>query len=129
MVAKLVSGVRPGEFIISEAPGAKSRDNLMMKMTATLVERGTVCGKITASGLVVPLAPGASDGSEVASVLNIYRVDASAGNTMFAALTSDAEIISDDLIWPAGISAPQQTAALAQLNAIGFKVRPPSYVG
>jgi hypothetical protein len=130
MVNILSGGVRPGDFILSENEqvGARSRDNLTFKSGNTF-KPGQVCGIITATGKVVPLDPAASDGSDDAAVLPVYAIDATAADVMGVGITREATVKEDGLIWPAGISAPNKAAAIAQLKALGIIIRPRSYVG
>lgn len=128
MAQVVYSGLRPGAFILSEAEGARSRDNLTIK-AGNVTAPGLVLGKITTGGKLVPHDPGASDGSEVAHSISIYAYDATAADVMGAILTNDAEVIEDGLIFKSGISGPNKAAAIAALLAQGIKVRPKSYVG
>lgn len=126
----LQSGVRPGEFVISEAPGSQSRDNAMVKQQAgAAIERGTILAFDSANNVYVPLALTGSNGVDIAKALNLYRIPAGTGNVMAALITSNAEVISDALIFPASQGAPDRALTLAELTALGIKVRPPSYVG
>lgn len=79
-----------------------------------------VIGKVTADGSVVALNPAAIDGSEVAAGIMIGACDASTAATKGAAIVRDAMIDPDNLVWPAGITAPQTTQALAELNDLGI---------
>lgn len=129
MPNKLVGGLRPGDFILSEDDrvGAASRDNLTF--TGGKFLPGQVCGIITASGKVVPLNPAASDGSDDAAVLPVYAYDATSADVMGVGITRTATVKEDGLIWPEGISGPNKAAAIAQLAARNIIIRPRSYVG
>ncbi len=83
----------------------------------------TVIGLITASGKATLLAPAASDGSEVAAGIMVSPCDASAADAEGAAIVRDALIDPDSLAWPAGITAPQKTQALAELADLGIHAR------
>lgn len=129
-MAPLTSKVRPGDFILTENEqvGALSRDNLTFA-TGNVFKPGQVCGIITATGKVVPLNPAASDGSDDAAVIPIYHIDASSADVMGVAISRNATLKEDGLIWPAGISAPNKAIAIQQLAARTLIVRPRSYVG
>jgi hypothetical protein len=77
------------------------------------------------SGNVTPLNPSAIDGSAVAMgvVVKAQTVPAAASAAVLL-VERQAVLLSDGLIWPAGISSPQQAAALAQLAAAGIICRP-----
>lgn len=72
------------------------------------------------SGLYVPVDPDANDGSAVAAAICIDAVDATSAAKETAILVGNAQIASSQLTWPDGMSAPQKTAALAQLAALGI---------
>ncbi len=105
---------RNGEVLLSEANGALSRDVITIAYGQNL-EAGAVLGKVTASGKYVGLAPGASDGSEVAKAVLLYDADASAGDAKATAIVRLAEVTADLLAWPSGITQAQIDTALGQL--------------
>lgn len=59
----------------------------------------------------------ATDGSQRAAAILYDNVDTTSADVTAAIVTRMQEVGASDLIWPAGITAPQQTAALAQLAA------------
>lgn len=70
----------------------------------------------------VILAPAASDGSEnVAGILLSAVNSATAVDAVVA--KREFEVAADALVWPAGITGPQKTTALAQLAALNIRVR------
>lgn len=85
-----------------------------------VVGTGLVLGRVTATGKFVPLAPAAADGSEAAAAIVIDLVDATAADAETSVLVGHAQIVGNQLTWPAGTTAPQKTAALAQLAALGI---------
>lgn len=112
---------RTGDFLLSEANGTYSRENVILDTGA--LQAGTVLGKITASGKYVILAPAAEDGSEDAAAILWSHADASTADAAVVVIARDAEVKADALIWPAGITEPQKTAAIAQLNTLGIVLR------
>lgn len=80
----------------------------------------TVLGKVTATGLYVPLAPAAQDGSAAAAAVLIDDLPAVADDMPAAALCRGAVVNTDALVWPAGIAAGQKAAAIAALEALGI---------
>ncbi len=122
-MATLIEGRHPGEFILSEANGQRSRENITIGASQTIVP-GQVLGVITASGQGVVLAPGASDGSQNAAAIAIYGATTGAGETArIAVIARQAEVNGNILTWPSGITAPQKTAAIAALKTAGVIVR------
>lgn len=66
----------------------------------------------------------ATDGAETAKAVAIYPVTTGASETAkIAAIVRDGEVNGNELVWPAGITADQKTAAIAQLAAAGIVVR------
>jgi hypothetical protein len=84
---------------------------------------GTVLGKVTATGLHKPLTPAATDGSQ--NVAGILWLDAELTADGRAAIIKRGQVVyvSDELTWPAGITAPQKATATAQLETMGFVAR------
>jgi hypothetical protein len=80
-------------------------------------------GKITASGKYKALDPAAVDGSEAAAGILYDAVDASAADAEGIAIVRLAEVNAAELIWPAGITAPQQATALGELAALNIIAR------
>lgn len=112
---------RTGDFLLSEANGTYSRENVILDAGA--LDAGTVLGKLTASGKYVVLAPAAADGSEDASGILWARADASTADAAIVVIARDAEVKADALIWPAGITTEQKATAITQLNALGIVLR------
>jgi len=71
--------------------------------------------------------PSAADGSQNAMGVVMRACTANAGadnvNGLVVLERGPAVLLSDNLIWPAGSTTPQQTAWLAQLVALGIVVR------
>jgi len=85
MVQK-VQGVQDGEFLISEANGHQSRENMTVKVGEVL-PAGQVCELDT--GFLVPLAAGTAVGILWAAV------DATDAATAAAVIVRDAEVSTD----------------------------------
>lgn len=74
--------------------------------------------------LAVAFDPDGDDGSEVASAIAIYPATTGAGETVkIAAIYRDAEVNGKCLSLPAGITAPQNAAAVSALAENGIIVR------
>jgi hypothetical protein len=91
---------------------------------AVTFEIGTVLGKVTASGKLVPLAPGASDGSQTVAALLGDRVTVAAGAEAVKLTVDRMAILRDSqVVWPAGITGPQKTTAIGQLASLHILIR------
>jgi hypothetical protein len=78
------------------------------------------------SGKYVQLNLAALDGSQNAAAVLLYNADATSADVTATALVAGqgpAVLKANGLVWPVGISGPQQTAAIAQLLALGIQVR------
>lgn len=87
----------------------------------------TVAVSATAGiGAFVQLNPDAADGSQdfAGIVYRGFTVDASSDTPATILARGPAIVISDNLIWPVGISAAAQGAALARAAAVGIKAQP-----
>ncbi len=114
--------VYTGEFLVSEGNNTISREQVPVAANLTM-EPGTVVGKETATGEFKPLDPAASDGTEnAAGILYAGKVtDASGGDGVIIARL--AEVVDSLLIWPAGITDEQKTAAVDQLAGLDIILR------
>ena len=74
------------------------------------------------SGLV-PLAPAATDGSQIAAGILFDAADASSAAVIAVAHTRACEVNGGELTWPGGITSGQKAAAIDQLSAAGIIVR------
>jgi len=119
---ELQEGRYAGEFIVSEGNGRISRETIMVLSGQTL-EAGAVLGQVTASGKYKALAPAAVDGSEVAGGVLYDAVDASAADAEGVAIVRLAEVDAAEMVWPAAITAPEQTTALGELAALNIIAR------
>ena len=114
----------PGEFLLSEANGQRSRESITLASGAGILAAGTVLGKVTASGKYVASAVGASDGSQVPAAVNLYGADASFADVAVAAIVRDAELNGKCLTYHADRDQPaEKAAANAALSALGIIVR------
>ncbi|MBK6587948.1 MAG: head decoration protein [Acidobacteria bacterium] len=107
---------RTGDFILSEASGTRSRDEVTIAAAAAALEVGTVMGKITASGKYVAYDNGASDGSEVAAGVLYAAVADSAADQKGVIIARDAEVNASRL-------TGSDTAGVADLKALGVIAR------
>lgn len=69
------------------------------------------------------LTPAATDGTQNVAGILVADVDATAGDQPCAVVSRMAEVNSNELVWPGGITAPQQSIAIAQLAALNIVSR------
>jgi hypothetical protein len=118
----------PGEAILSEANGNRSRDNIIIPAGTGVVPAGTVLGEVAANpGQFVP-SPHAVvtglEGAETASAVNIHTVDATNTDRAVAAITRDAALNGSCLEYDTTVDDPAKRAAkAAQLKTQGMIVR------
>jgi hypothetical protein len=118
----LTEGRYAGEFVVSEGNGRISRETITV-LSGQNLTAAAVLGKVTASGKYKALNPAAADGSEVAAGVLYDAVDASAADAEGVAIARLAEVNAAELVWPTGITAPQQTTALGQLRVLTIIAR------
>lgn len=120
----LNEGRHTGEFILSELPGAISRDAGTIEVpAATELEAGTVLGLISASGHYAPYDDSASDGRETAAAIlidGLINDAALAADMTGVVLNFGAEVRSDDLVWGDGVD---DAGGLVDLAALFIKAR------
>lgn len=106
----LNQGKWTGEFIISEANGSLSREQVTIAAAAPAMVPGTVLGKITASGKYAPYSNANNDGTETAVAILYRGVPDSASDQKAVVITRLAEVQRSELTgWDA--------AAEVELNA------------
>lgn len=120
----LTKGLRPtAHYLVSEANGFRSREVGIIASGSGKLDAGAVLGRVTASKKLVPLAPGASDGSQTAAAILYEGCDATSADVRRTTTARDAEVQAAVLVWPVGTTDNQKTAALAQLAALGIAAR------
>ncbi len=120
----LTQGLRPtAHYLISEANGYRSREVGIIASGSGKLDAGAVLGRVTASKKLVPLAPAASDGSQNAAAILYDACDATSTDVRRTYTARDSEVHAAVLVWPAGTTDNQKTAALAQLAALGIAAR------
>lgn len=112
------------DVVKTEGPNRYSRDEVVIASGSGVVEVGAVLGKVTASGKYKPLAPGASDGTQVASRISLEKVDATSADAVrVVVLSRHAEVVQQALVWAGGVNDTQKAAALSQLETAGIVAR------
>jgi len=112
-----------GDLLKYEAPNLYSREQATVAAGQNL-PLGAVVGLEAATGKLKALDPSATDGTEVAAGVLGNAVDATLIDREDAILIARHAIVARGaLVWPAGITAAQKAAAIAQLVARGILVR------
>lgn len=113
------------DLLLVEVHRGWSRQTLVVgDQAGAAVPFATVLGKVTASGVYVPLAPAAEDGSQNAAAILLDDLPAVSDDTRAAALRRGAVVNPAALVWPAGITGAQKSAALALLEVNGIIAQP-----
>ncbi|WP_375791185.1 head decoration protein [Bradyrhizobium sp. vgs-9] len=116
-------GRHPAEFLLSEANGQRSRGNITIGASQTIVP-GQVLGQITASGNWVMHDPAAADGSQTAGAVALYgAVTAAGATTQISAIVREAEVNGKTLTYKAGLTQPQITQIATDLAGKQILVR------
>ena len=85
---------------------------------------GCIVGRVTSTGKVKQLDPGAEDGSHIPVGILLGDVDASLIDREDALIMARHGVVaSKAVVWPVEISNAQQAAITAQLAAIGILIR------
>ena len=121
-MAALNEGKHRGEFLHSEANRTISREQVTVAQSVVL-SAGTVMGMVTATSKYKILAPAATDGTQNASAILFDNVDASVADSLATIIARQAEVNGSEIVWPAGITAPQIATATAALAANGIRIR------
>lgn len=111
------------DVVKDEGKNRYSRDTDTLASGSGEVIVGTVLGRVSASGKFKPLAPGASDGTQTAAAVILQYADATSADQPVVNLKRRAQVVLQALVWPAGITDTQKSAALAQLSALGIVAR------
>lgn len=88
-------GRHAGEFLLSEANGTRSREEIIVAATAAALPSGQLLGKLTATGEYAPYNPVAepADGSETVAAILWAPVTASTEAQRTVGIVRDAEVI------------------------------------
>ncbi|MDO3530843.1 head decoration protein [Ralstonia pseudosolanacearum] len=112
-----------GDLLKYEAPNLYSRDRVTVAAGQTL-ELGAVVGAVTATSKVKRFDPSATDGSQVPAGVLLADCDASLADRNDGLIVARHAIVADRaLVWPAGITGAEKTAAIATLQSLGVLAR------
>lgn len=112
-----------GDVVKDEGRNRFSRDEDVLASGSGVVICGTVLGRVTASSKFKPLAPGASDGTQIAAAVILQHADATGADKIVVNLKRRAQVVLQALVWPSGITEAQKSTAIAQLEALGIVAR------
>lgn len=112
----LTETFRTGHFLLSEASGTRSREEVIIDPTSPAMVPGTVMSKLTATGKYVPYDDVGTDGSEVAAGILYAAVADSAADQKAVVYVRDCEVNGSRLT---GLNAN----ATADLKLLGVIVR------
>ena len=118
----LVEPMNLGDLLKYEAPNLYSRDPATVAAGQNLA-LGSVVGRETATNKLKTLDPAATDGTELPAGVLIVDADATAADIDAVVVARHAIVARHALVWPAGITPAQQSAAIAALEARGILVR------
>lgn len=124
MANELTEGPYTGEFILSEANGDRSRDNITVELADAAdngIDAGTVMGMRASDGKYLAYDDTATDGTEaVAGILYAPTGDLDGGGDVEAVIiNADAEVIGEKILGPTGTEDDVETG----LAALGIKIR------
>lgn len=112
------------DWLKYEAGSNYSRGTGIVVTGSGKLKSGQVLAKVTASGKYVPAAATGSDGSQTASAILLTSVDATSSDAACVVIENHALVSHAGLTWGSTINdAPKRAAAIAQLRAVGIKVR------
>lgn len=126
----LIESRHPGEFLLSEANGQRSREEITIAAGSGVIAPGAVLGRYTSGANTgkYALAPAtAADpdvGHHVAIAVALYGCDTTTSDRSIAAIHRDAEVSRHGLSYASSVDdATKRSAKAAQLAAVGIIVR------
>lgn len=121
----LTEGSHNQEALISENVSDFAREQVTL-ISGQNLKANTILGKISASGKYTILAPSASSGAETAAAVLLNATDASGGDKRTSIIKGgpgvSVELNGALVVWPS-ITNSQKSAAIAQLESVGIKIR------
>jgi len=110
----LTESRRTGEFLLSEANGTRSREEVVIAAASGNIAAGTIMAKLTAGGQYVPFAAGGTGGAQTAAGIAHAAIANSAAIQKATVYVRDCEVAGVHLT---GLTAPA-TVTLATLGVI-----------
>lgn len=109
------------EFLVSEANGYRSREQVVVDATGGALAAGTILGIVTATGKYVRHNAGAATGEETEAGILLEGIGAEEATR--TVIVRHAEVAGSALTYEAGADANQIAASNAALAALGIAVR------
>lgn len=117
-------GRHTGEFLLTEGNGQISREAGVVASGSGIIASGTVLGRLTAGGKLVPSPATGADGAQTAVAVALYGCDATSADQTIAIIARNAEVKADALVHHATVNdAAKRAAKATQLAAAGIIVR------
>lgn len=123
-------GRQPGEFLLTEANGQRSRETITVASGSGIIAPGSVLGVYTsgANAGKYALAPNvAADpdvGNQTAVAVALYGCDATSGDQQLVVIRRDAEVNGKTLTFHSTVNdAAKRATKATQLAAAGIIVR------
>lgn len=92
-------GVHAGEFLLSEANGSRSRENIVIAVGAGQLEAGTLLAQLTAANALTSTAAGDNAGN---GTIGTPAVDSTAVSGNYSLVITDAQAGKFELAGPSG---------------------------
>jgi len=116
----LTQGKRAADFVLSEASGGRSRDNITIASGSGVIAPGTVLG-INSGDEYEPSTVAVNEGAETATVICLYGGDATSVAINVSAIARDAEVNINQLVYAADVDLDaEKLAKRTQLAAVGI---------
>lgn len=126
-MAVKTEGKHTAEFLVSEANGTRSRDQVTVTVPAnTTLAAGTVLSQLSANGKFAEYDNAGSDGTEEADAVlyeTLINNTANPVDVEATVIARDAEVRSADLVFKSGVDNTGKTAARADLATKGIIAR------
>jgi len=119
----IMEPVQNGSFMFGDFDNNKDSEQVVLAATAVPLPAGTQLGKITTSGLYVPVNPAANDGSQNWAGTLFARRGISTVTQRATAVVRRVGIVGTMLTYLNTVTAPQRAAIEAQMAAAGVIVR------
>ncbi|MDU9028710.1 head decoration protein [Pseudomonas mediterranea] len=108
-----------GDLLLMQVSPGWTKDKAVL-LGGTDYPLGQVLAKVAGKYQALDLT---STGAKKAAAVLAEHVDARTGDKPGVVIARGAVLALGELVWPAGITEPQKTAALAELNAQGIVAR------
>jgi hypothetical protein len=118
-----IDGMGDGGFMFGQNDQNISNEQIVLAATTIAIPSGAVLGKITASGLYVPVDPAATDGSQNGVAILFYGKPISTVTQKAAAVVRRQGVNGNALVYLKTVTAQQKATIEAALAVNGIIVR------